>query len=316
MNRIFTICIAVLALFLSCGHQESAPDATRQKKHAEEKADTTVVRLAVTPTLDCLPLFVAKEQGLFDHEGVKVRLMMYQAQMDQDTAIGRGRADGLMTDLVRAEYLQQKNGVALQYVSATDASWQMVTNKTARIRQKRHLEDKMIAMSRFSATDLLADIVIAEASLDSGNVFKIQINDVGIRLGMLQNGIMDALLLPEPQATAARQLGSPVLFDAREADVRLGVLAFRKHAMHSAYRQQQIAAVGKAYDAACDTINHRGVRAFGDVIVKYCGVKAAVVDSLPKNIQYQHVQQPRQKDLERARRWLDRQNNRQQYDQQ
>ena len=310
MKRIFIISMAVIAFLLACGQKETSSEGVQTKKPVRVKADTTVLHLAVTPTLDCLPLFVAKDQGLFSHEGVRVSLKMYQAQMDQDTAVVRGRVEGLMTDLVRAEYLQRKTHTRLQYVSATDASWQMVTYKNARIKQKRHLQDKMIAMSRYSATDLLADIVIAEASLDSGNVFKIQINDVAIRLGMLQNGIMDALLLPEPQATAARQLGSPVLFDAKEADLRMGVLAFRQDIMGNSYRQQQVEAVKKAYNAACDTINRRGVRSFGDIIVKYCGVKAVVVDSLPKDIKYQHVQSPRQSDIERAQRWLDGQNKR------
>ena len=39
---------------------------------------------------------------------------------------------------------------------------------------------------------------------DAEEVFKVQINDVALRLQMLLNNEMDAMLLTEPQATTAR----------------------------------------------------------------------------------------------------------------
>ena len=59
----------------------------------------------------------------------------------------------------------------------------------------------MLAMTRYSATDLLADYAVDSAKLKSEQVFKIQVNDVNIRLKMLLNNEIDAVLLTEPQAT-------------------------------------------------------------------------------------------------------------------
>lgn len=307
MRRVVFLTIGLLTLLVSCNQTGTKQQGV--KKKTVQKVDTTLLRVAVTPTLDCLPLFVANDRGMFDAEGVKVRLVRYQAQMDQDTAIERGRVDGLTTDLVRAERLQQESGIGLEYTLGTEAQWQMVTNKMARIKQVGHLKDKMIAMSRFSATDLLADMVIDMAMLDSNSVFKIQVNDVDIRLGMLQNGIMDALLLPEPQATVARMAGAPVLFEP--TDIRLGVLAFGKDAVKGPYRQGLVQALVTAYDRACDSINEHGVKSYRDVIMKYCKVRKQVVDSLPKELHYEHAQPPRATDIQRAKSWIGKQNNKQ-----
>ena len=303
MKRILFLILAV-AVFVACGKKESK-SAGKQVKSDVQTSDTTILRVAVTPTIDCLPLFVANDCGLFTSEGITVRLVSYQAQMDQDTAVEKGRVDGAMTDLVRAEYMKCKRGVPLHYATATNASWQMVTNKMARIAQHRHLKDKMIAMSRFSATDLLADIVIAEAALDSNSVFKIQINDVAVRLGMLQNSIMDALLLPEPQATAARMVGSPVLFDTCDGDIRLGVLAFRRDAVQGVWRQHQLTGFLKAYDRACDSINANGLKKYRNQIMHHCHVSPVIVDSLPKIIEFRRSEAPRPSDVQRAKNWLD-----------
>lgn len=306
MKRILFFTLTAILVLASCSKKELKP-AGKPTKKGVQTTDTTVLRVAVTPTIDCLPLFVAHDYGLFSSEGVSVRLVSYQAQMDQDTAVERGRVDGAMTDLVRAEYMQRNGHVPLHYATATNASWQMVTNKIARISQKRHLKDKMIAMSRFSATDLLADIVIAEAALDSNSVFKIQVNDVAIRLGMLQNNIMDALLLPEPQATVARMAGSPVLFDDQDGDIRLGVLAFRRDAVQSVWRRNQLTALLKAYDSACDSINENGLKKYRKLIARHCHVPPATVDSLPSTIEFRHSEAPRPSDVQRAKAWLDQQ---------
>ena len=65
------------------------------------------------------------------------------------------------------------------------------------------MDDKMVAMTRYSVTDLLSDMVVDSAKLKPERVFRIQINDVNVRLKMLENNEMDALLMTEPYATQA-----------------------------------------------------------------------------------------------------------------
>jgi len=304
MRNIIIWLIGAYSLMTACGGSTISQNGMFQNNRQE---DLSVLRVAVMPTLDCLPLFVASERGFFSNKGVEVLLVPYRAQMDQDTAILRGWVEGIVTDLVRAERLQRHDSLSLHYLTATSASWQLVSNKMARIKTPSQMKDKMMAMARFSATDFFADMLMDEAALDSDEVFKIQVNDLKIRLGMLKTGIMDAMFLPEPQATEARLLGSPIVMDTHDGDLHFGVLAFKEVLYSLDFRKDQIEAFTEAYNDACDSINRYGLKFYGEIIKRYCETTDDVLKALPKNIHYNHAESPRDIDIQRARNWLDKQ---------
>ena len=289
---------AFLLMFsmLSCGQ-----DGARHFADEVVPDDSAQLRIAVLPTLDCMPIYVAEACGIFEANDLDVSLLTYTAQMDCDTAIQRGRANAVVSDLVRCGRMNDSI-MNLEYITATDASWQLLTNHTARLKQLRQLDDKMLAMTRYSATHLLSDLAVDSARLKTERVFRIQVNDVNVRLGMLQAGIMDALILPEPQATVARNERAFLLLDTRELDYRFGVVAFKK----SAATKRQRDAFCKSYDMAVDSLNEQGIEAFADLIEKRCGVSKETIDSLPR-IPFTHSAPPRSVDIQRASAWLEKQ---------
>jgi NitT/TauT family transport system substrate-binding protein len=303
MKQLLTIVLAAL-LLAACGETyEEKKRISRQQRLKMMREDSAALKVAVLPTLDCLPLIVAKEQGLFDSLGADVRLKRFMAQMDCDTALVRGRVEGSISDLVRTERIISR-GTSLDYVTSTGAYWQLLTNRTARIRDLKQLDDKMVAMTRYSVTDMLVDWAVDSAKLKEERVFKIQVNDVGIRLRMLQNNEMDAVWLTEPQAMEARLSKHRMLADTRRMDWKMGVLAFRKKGMDDKNRQKQLKVLKKGYDMAVDSINRHGVRHYSELVVKYCGVSPEKADSLPRDMKFEHMAAPRQKDIDQARKWL------------
>ena len=118
---------------------------------------------------------------------------------------------------------------------------------------------------------------------------------------MLINNEMDAMWLPEPQATTARLAKHPVMMDTKQKDIRLGVIAFREKALKDKRRQQQLNAFVKAYNRACDSINHYGLKEYADLIKKYCHTDDKTVEALPK-MTFPHAAPPRAVDLERAKK--------------
>jgi NitT/TauT family transport system substrate-binding protein len=270
------------------------------------KSDSASLRVAVMPTLDCLPLFVAEAEGLFDNQGVNVSLYQYDAQMDCDTAIESGWVEVMATDLVRVEYLKQK-GLALDYLTATELHWQLLAGQHTKVKRLSQLEHKMIAMTRFSATAMLADMLVDTAAVMSDYVFRIQVNDVNVRYEMLNTQVMDVMFLPEPYATAARQLDAHLLYDTHWDDVRMGVLAIRQEAMADTLRRHQAEGLLKAYDAACDSINRHGLGHYSALIAECSGFSHQVTDSLSADILFSPSAQPRQTDIDKARLWFEKQ---------
>ena len=298
-----TVVLAAL-LLAGCGQSyEETKRLTRAQRLKLAREDSAALKVAVLPTLDCLPIYLAKDHQLFDSV-VDIRLKPYTAQMDIDTALAGRRVELAVTDLVRAERLK-KQGAEIDYLTRTNAYWQLITNRLTRITDLKHLDDKMLAMTRYSATDLLGDLAVDSAKLKHEKVFRIQINDVGIRLKMLENNEMDAIIAPEPQATQARLLKHKVLLDSRRLDVQLGAIAVRSKGMDNKQRQRQVEAFVKGYNAACDSINAHGLAHYADLVAKYCGVKRESASALPKDVKFEKVSKPREADIERAKKWLD-----------
>ena len=302
-TKIFIIVMTGLLVLAGCGQSyEETKRLSREQRKKLAREDSAALKIAVMPTLDCLPLFIAKDHQLFDTI-VDIRLKHYTAQMDCDTAMMRGRVEGVVTDLVRAERMIH-SGTPMKYVASTNAYWLLISNRKQRITQLKHLDDKMLAMTRYSVTDFLGDLAVDSAKLKTERVFRIQINDVNIRLKMLENNEMDALFLTEPQATQALLGKHKILLDTRQEDICMGVIAFRTKGMDDQNRKKQMEVFLKGYNAACDSINKFGVRHYKDVIRKYYSVSEPALKQLPDSLKYNHAEAPRQKDIERAQQWL------------
>jgi len=305
MKRLLPMIMALVLLLAACGQSyEETKRISREQRREAWRKDSAALKIAVMPTLDCLPLYVAQQYELFDTINGGVRLKFYNAQMDCDTSIQRGRVEGAVTDLVRAMRID-KQGLKMRYVAATNAYWQLLTNRNARIKQLKQLDDKMVAMTRFSATDLLTDRARDSVKLLAERVYKVQINDLNVRMQMLQNNEIDALWLPEPQATQARVMKHTVVMDSRDVKLQLGVLAFREKEMRRQARAKQLALFIKAYNQACDTINKYGIAHYRDILTDRYKLKTALVDSIPQNIRFQHAHGPRQQDVTFVEQWLE-----------
>ena len=169
MKRFFLF-LSIISLIVACGQSyEETKRLSRAQRMKMAKEDSAALKIAVMPTLDCLPLFIAKDHHLFDTVA-DIRLKYYTAQMDCDTAIMNGRVEGSISDLVRAERMMQQ-GASLRYFAATNAYWLLIANRHQRIKQLKHLDDKMLAMTRYSVTDLLGDLAVDSAKLKTERVF-------------------------------------------------------------------------------------------------------------------------------------------------
>jgi len=301
MRKIFLFS-TIICLLIGCGQSyEDTKRISRAQRIRLAKEDSAALKIAVLPTLDCLPFYLAEDHNMFDMD-VDIRLKLFSAQMDVDTAIVNRRVELGVTDLVRAERIIKQDST-IGYLTATNAYWQLITNRIARMTQLKHLEDKMLAMTRYSVTDMLGDFAVDSAKLKPEFVFRIQINDVNIRLKMLENNEMDALLLTEPQAGQARLLKHKVILDTRNIDMKMGAVVIRNGVMNDKNRKRQLEVLIKGYNAACDSINHYGVSEYSDLVMKYCKVKKSTVESL-KDIKFDKISKPRQQDIERAQKWL------------
>lgn len=275
---------------------------SRMERIRLAKEDSASLKIAVTPTLDCLPLYVARQYKWFCDGKTDIRLKYYSSHIDCDTAILNGRVEGTVSDLVRVARMNSR-GAKLKPQIATGAHWQLVTNRNARVKELKQLDDKMVAMTRYSVTDMLADFVTDSAKLKRERVFKVQVNDVNVRLRMMLNNEMDAMFVTEPQATMARAAKNKVLLDTRKLDWNMGIIAFGEKRMKDIDRKRQYDVFVKAYNQACDSINKYGIAHYADLMEKYCHADLKTVKALPR-MTFEHAVGPRQKDVNMAESYI------------
>ena len=299
MKRINYLLILAVLTFVSCGKSDKELQAERQaQKLAEREAYQKAYKIAVMPTMDCLPAYLLKDSLLYDTAKVDIRLCKFNAQMDCDTAMIGGSVQAAFSDLVRTERLKHRNKVLMHYLTDTNLKWQLIADKDSKLKQLSDLSDKIVAMTRFSGTDLLTDMAVKKAK-PKYQVFRVQVNDVLVRLAMLQNHEIDAYWFAEPQITKALSADNNSLFNSEDAGVHLGVVAI----MDKVRRQDEEAAFAAAYDKAVEQINKNGVKYYSALIQKYMKVDESVVRALP-DIKYTKIGPPRKADLLMARNFL------------
>ena len=299
MKRINYLLILAVLTLVSCGKSDKELQAERQaQKVAEREAYQKAYKIAVMPTMDCLPAYLLKDSLLYDTAKVDIRLCRFNAQMDCDTAMIGGSVQAAFSDLVRTERLKHRNKVLMHYLTDTNLNWQLIADKDSKLKQLSDLSDKIVAMTRFSGTDLLTDMAVKKAK-PKYQVFRVQVNDVLVRLAMLQNHEIDAYWFAEPQITKALSADNNSLFNSEDAGVHLGVVAI----MDKVRRQDEEAAFAEAYDKAVEQINKNGVKYYSALIQKYMKVDESVVRALP-DIKYTKIGPPRKADLLMARNFL------------
>ncbi|MBQ0084740.1 MAG: ABC transporter substrate-binding protein [Prevotella sp.] len=290
--------LIILTILLLCliGNNEE------DKLTEEQKFNRNALHCATLPTLDCLPIFVAYEDSIFSAQQLDIILMPFQSGMDCDTALVGGSAQIGVSDVVRAQRLIRKR-VPLDFLSATNQRYSLMTNGKARIRTIKDFDDKLIAITRFSATDFLAEYAIDSVKLNRQKVYRAQINDLDIRVKMLVNKELDGALLPEPQATEVQNMKSIRCADFHEIPYHFGAIVLRSDLTKDSKRKEQIKKFRRAYDMAVDSINKYGLQHYGKYINKYCHVKTSTIDSL-KAQTFTHIKPINVTYIKLAQNWL------------
>lgn len=286
----------------SCGNHKGHPLSPKEQREQQQAAERAAFKVAVTPTMDCLPVYLLKDSLLYDTAKVDIRLRTFTSQMDVDTALVGGSVQVGVSDLVRVAFLEHR-GTRLRTLTTTAAYWQLYAAKDQKLTLLSQLQDKLIGMTRHSVTDMLTTEAVKKGKLKR-RAFPTQINDVSLRWKMMQNSELEVAWLPEPMATQARLGGCHLLVDNSNDMSRMGVMAYRENALDDlAKREQQFNDFLFAYQRACDSINKHGIAHYAPLIEKYMHLDVKTAKALPK-IHYEGIVAPRPADIHRAKSFL------------
>ncbi len=276
--------IGVMALALSVGAGASFG-----------QAGPVELRVGLMPAYNSIPLVVADAAGLFRAQGVSVRLVPFNGQLERETALQAGALDGTISDLINAVQ-SWRHGSGARVTSVTEGAFSLLASPNGRLSTLRDWPGSASAGSTSAGsasagsppggsakvtTGLLENSIVyyltermlSAAGADPSRVELVPIVQLPARLEMLLAGKIEAACLPEPLATLAVSRGARTLADSDAMGTTPGVLLFTRKAL--ADKHAQILAFYRAYNAAVEEVNARP-SAWRDAVVRGCAFPPAV----------------------------------------
>ncbi|MBR0273209.1 MAG: ABC transporter substrate-binding protein [Bacteroidaceae bacterium] len=304
-HRVLAGVLAAIAILVGLCLMPSGSSHSGLTAEEQAQRDSAALHVALMPVHDCIPAYYAQRMGIYERLGLDLRILTLQAQLDTDTALMRGRAELIYSDLARAIFMQQDT-TPLRAVAATEGELQLITARRGRVRQLSQLKERMVAVARHSITDYWSDRLTDTARMARDDIFRPQINDVRIRTDMLCNGTMDAAFLPAPYAQEALLRGNKSNFTTCSLQPRLTAFVASEAATKDSTRIRQMQLFFQGYNEAVTALNGGGVH---DTLVVMYKQLILTPDSLIDSLlcttpRYAPVTAPQRSDAETALRWL------------
>ncbi len=250
------------------------------------------LRLGVLPIEDSAPLFIAQQEHFYAEENLKVELVPFQSALERDSALAAGAIDGAITDPIGAILFDQGRG-RLKITSLClgeqpqEGVFAILAAPGAALAGVDDLKGVEIAVSTATIIEYVTDRLLLRHGFKEGEIKKIEVVKMPIRMQMLLSGAVKAATLPEPLASIAVGQGAKVLIDDGSGKESLSqtVLAFRDQAL--AERKTDIAAFFRAYARAVKAINNDPER-FRALVVD----KGRIPPNLAKSYPIPHFPEP------------------------
>ena len=187
-------------------------------------ASAETLEIGALPAADSAVLYVAEAEGLFQKEGLDVKVVPFKSALE---------IDGHFGDLMNV-FTQNETGIKQKVVLTTTHTHpeqrcfgMLVSSKVKKYEKLGDLNETSTAMSSSTIIDYLLDRMKETESLPAGAVKNLEVKQIPIRLQMLQSGQVETAMLPEPLVTLVEQKGGRVLWNDSKLDEALAIVALK-----------------------------------------------------------------------------------------
>lgn len=231
MHKLSSISVLVAVILISALLGACAQSPAPQ---AGDSGDGPVIRMALLPILDTLPMYVAQQEGLFDKHDVKVEFIAAGSAPKRDELINAGQADGMINEVVSTLFYN-KDETQVQIVrfartAAADAPmFFILAAGNSGITTVDQLKGTEIGISQGTVIEYVTDRLLEAEGLTADDINTVAVPDIGQRMALLGSGELRAGTLPDPLASLAMQQGATlILDDTRHPGYSHSTYAFRK----------------------------------------------------------------------------------------
>ncbi|MFD3836208.1 ABC transporter substrate-binding protein [Streptomyces sp. NPDC058642] len=247
--------------------------------------DRRTVTVAALPLVDCAMLYIARDRGLFEKEGLDVRVQQIQQSLQALPALSKGQIDMVASANYVTYFQAHDKGtldirIVAESIRAAPKMMDVLVPKDSDIKSVADLTGRKLAVNVLNNVQSLTfNEILAEQGSPGKPVYRqIPFPQMG---AALDKGQVDAVHVVEPYDSAIQdELGARVLVDGASAPVESiplsGYLTTKKYASGNA---DALAAFQRALKAAVK-IAEADPEAVRNILPTYTKVTGKQADSI------------------------------------
>lgn len=233
MNRkVTTVLLGLLLLLSACTPKAGTPAPTAAA--ASDLTGANVLKIAVLPIIDALPMYVARQEGLFAKHGVNVEFVPVASAPERDQLLAAGGADGTINETL-AVMLFNKEKPQMQVVryalrpTASNGHFFIIASPKNDIASIDDLKGVEIGVSQGTVIEYVTDRLLQAAGFTSDEIRTVAVPKIPDRMALLASGELQAGVMPDPLAAlVVSQGGRIVADDSKHPEFGFSVISFRK----------------------------------------------------------------------------------------
>jgi NitT/TauT family transport system substrate-binding protein len=242
------------------------------------------VTVAALPLSDCAMLYIAQERGLFEKEGLDVRVQQIQQSLQALPGLAKGQIDMVASANYVTYFQAHEQGtldlrIVAEAIRAAPRMMDVLVPKDSDIKSVADLEGKKLAVNVLNNVQSLTfNEIVAEQGVGRPVYRQITFPQMG---AALEKGQVDAVHAVEPYDSAIQdELGARILVDGASAPVESiplsGYITTRRYATENA---GPLAAFQRAIKAAVE-IAAKDPSAVRDILPTYTKVTGKQAESM------------------------------------
>lgn len=198
-----------------------------------------ILRLALLPIPDVLPVYVALEKGYFKELGVEVEPLSVGSALERDQLMQAGKVDGMINEISgAANFNRDKTQVKIISVARSPIGenplFRILAAPGSGITTVEDLAGVPIGISKNTVIEYISTRLLTSGGLTSEEIEYKSIPVLPERLQLLLQGQVKAVTLPDPLGAAAIKAGAiEVVNDTERRDLSGSVITFSKDSLEN-----------------------------------------------------------------------------------
>lgn len=266
---------------------------------AAQPTQPVALKIGSMPRVFDLIAYVGQQDGIFQKNQATVEIVPFRSTVEMNTALLSGQLDGMIQDIFEAVNLNkgQKTSKVVGW-SVMPQMFEVVASPQSGINSPADLKGKSVATATATIMDYGMDRLLAASGLQPGDIVKVNIPALPLRLEALNQGKVPVAILTPPLSSVAVAAGAKIIMDDRGQPFAGPGLIFSSTAL-----QQKSDAIGrcvKAWQESVATINASPEK-YRSLLYKVATIPESLNFSVPV---FPQLRLPTQADIDPVVEWM------------